>query len=127
MRLLLDGSPVSAGGYLLRGQGSRTRKAQAQAGEGGMRVQDDGSVTADASDHTNPWDAYQKGRQAEREAVVAFMREAVVTGYPPPTDDGSQCSHGNFRRQDCIACYDDFLSARLDAVEAGSHLKGNEG
>jgi hypothetical protein len=36
MRLLLDGSPVSADGYLLRGQGSRTRKAQAQAGEGGM-------------------------------------------------------------------------------------------
>lgn len=67
-------------------------------------------------------------QEATRE-IVATMREAVEHGYPAPTGDGarSQCPHGKFKWEDCIACYDEFLWAKLDAIEQGQHTNQRDG
>ncbi len=60
--------------------------------------------------------------ERERAAIVAVMRDAIGSGYPGVAmgTDG-KCEHGTYDYEDCIACYDDFLSAKLDAVERGDH------
>jgi len=60
----------------------------------------------------------------ERAQIVAFMREAIEQGYPSPTGAGarSECEHGKFRWEDCIACYDEHLWSKLDAIERGDHM-----
>jgi hypothetical protein len=72
---------------------------------------------------------YQTGAAAERAAIVAFMRDAIGTGYPSvqgaPRD--AQCVHKRFYYEDCIGCYDEFLSAKLDAIEQGLHLPETKG
>ncbi len=54
---------------------------------------------------------YWRGRC---EAIIADMRDAIASGYPSPANKTDQCPHGKFGWEDCIACYDDFLTARLD-------------
>lgn len=54
----------------------------------------------------------------EREKmIVAFVREAIDQGYPANRD--SQCEHGRFYFEECIACYDAYLYGKLDAIERG--------
>lgn len=62
--------------------------------------------------------------EAERAAIVAYMREAIAQGYPAPTGEGvrSQCGHGKFGFEDCIACYDEHLERALKQIAAGAHL-----
>ncbi len=64
--------------------------------------------------------------QAEREAIVAFMREAIAQGYDAPVGAWDLCSHGRSRSEDCIACYDDHLLSKLDAIERNEHHKAGE-
>ncbi len=51
------------------------------------------------------------------EAIIADLRDAIASGYPSPPNKTDQCSHGKFGWEGCIACYDDFLTARLDRFE----------
>lgn len=74
-------------------------------------------------DHPNATDMLNKSQREaaywrERcEAIVAAMRDAIASGYPWPREKVEQCEHGKFKWEDCIACYDDFLEARLDQFE----------
>jgi urease accessory protein UreF len=61
----------------------------------------------------------EAAERATIEKVVAEMRDAIEAGYPAPERKVDQCSHSKFGWEDCIACYDDALSARLDAIERG--------
>lgn len=58
---------------------------------------------------------------SEREAIVAHMRDVISRGYRslPPAE---KCAHGMLGAKDCIGCYDEVLSAALDAIEAGAHI-----
>lgn len=65
--------------------------------------------------------AIDKAIADERAAIVAKMRKTIERGYPSSRDIG-KCQHGRYYFEDCIGCYDDFLSAELDGIELGSHL-----
>lgn len=61
------------------------------------------------------------------ERVANAMREAIGSGYPyPPGGDVAECEHGKFGWEDCIACYDDFLTARLDEALASLPNQGSQ-
>ena len=63
--------------------------------------------------------AEEATERATIEKVVAEMRDAIEAGYPAPERKVDRCAHGKFGWEDCIACYDDALSARLDTIERG--------
>jgi hypothetical protein len=67
-------------------------------------------------------DAEKALREGERERIVAYMRDAIGEGYPSPPNKVDQCAHGQFGWEDCIACYDEVLEAKLEAIERGDHL-----
>ncbi len=47
-------------------------------------------------------------------SIITDMRDAIGSGYPAQPVTNDKCSHGKFGWEDCIACYDEFLTARLD-------------
>jgi hypothetical protein len=76
-------------------------------------------------DHcVNCADAELRGREQERAAVVAAVRQAMSESYR--LEAPGYCLHGVFMEQDCIACYDDALEAKLVAIEAGEHITAPE-
>lgn len=48
--------------------------------------------------------------------ACAHFEQAIGDGYPLPADKTTQCAHGQFGWEDCIACYDDALIAKIAAI-----------
>jgi hypothetical protein len=52
---------------------------------------------------------------------------AIGEGYPTPTEKRDQCVHGQFGWEDCIACYDEALQAKIDGLRARHALALSKG
>jgi hypothetical protein len=55
------------------------------------------------------------------ERAAAIMQAAIEQGYPGTGNNADQCKHGRFGFEDCIACYDEFLMAKVEEIRALSH------
>lgn len=62
--------------------------------------------------------AYNRGRADMREEACGRIERLIVEGYPLPSRATDQCEHGRYGSQDCIACYDEALTAKLAAIRA---------
>jgi hypothetical protein len=58
--------------------------------------------------------AYEAGRRDMREAAGKVFIDWIGEGYEPPKDKTTQCPHGQFGWEDCIACYDEALLGKIE-------------
>lgn len=50
------------------------------------------------------------------EAACVEFERAIADGYNNQIEKGAKCEHDKYFYEDCIACYDDFLAAKIAAI-----------
>lgn len=60
----------------------------------------------------------QLGFDQARELAAKALDDAIDQGYSAPTD-GTECEHGKFYFEECIACYDEHLRAAIRKLGQG--------
>jgi hypothetical protein len=63
-------------------------------------------------------DHRHQAEEAMRTKAGDLLRKAIEDGYPTPPDKTTQCEHGQFGWEDCIACYDEQLLKTEAAIRS---------